>query len=215
MAMFTSAYSIFAGGSSYHWARETLCKDLGAEETYAKMEELAACVPVGSNGILFNPSLAGGTSQDKSVNIRGAFLGLHLGSTREDMIRATLEGITLNLRMSLELLSRHVSLSNHLLICGGGSKSPLWMQIFADVMNRDILKTNIDQDAASLGAAAICARAMGVWQDYSRIPDLHRTEHIWHPDEERSRIYEAIYPVFIRASELAADLGDYIAELHL
>lgn len=214
-SMFTSAYSIFAGGSSYHWARETLCKDLGTEETYAKMEELAALVPAGSNGIIFNPSLAGGTSQDKSVHIRGAFFGLHLGSTREDMIRATLEGITLNLRMSLELLSKQVSLSNRLLICGGGSKSPLWMQMFADVMNRDILKTNIDQDAASLGAAAICARATGIWQDYSRIPDLHKAAHIWHPDKKRSKIYEAIYPVFIRANELAADLGDYTAELHI
>ena len=210
-SMFTSAYSIFAGGSSYHWARETLCKDLGPEGTYEKMGELAARVPPGSNGILFNPSLAGGTSQDKSVNIRGAFLGLHLGSTREDMIRATMEGITLNLRVSLELLTRQVSLTDRLLICGGGSKSPLWMQIFADVMNREILKTNIDQDAASLGAAAVCARASGLWQDYSRIPDLHIAEQIWRPDETRCKIYQTIYPAFIRASEMAADLGDFIA----
>jgi xylulokinase len=209
--MFTSAYSIFAGGSSYLWARETLCKDLDPEGIFAKMDELAAGVPVGSNGILFNPSLAGGTSQDKSINIRGAFLGLHLGSTREDMIRAALEGITLNLRMSLELLSRHVSLTDRLLICGGGSKSPFLMQMFADGLNREILKTNVDQDAASLGAAAICARAMGLWQDYSRIPGLHVAERVWSPDETRNKAYEAIYPAFIRASELAADLGDYMA----
>ena len=212
-SMFTSAYSIFAGGSSYHWVRETLCKDLGPDGIYEQMGELAARVPPGSNGLLFNPSLAGGTSQDKSVNIRGAFLGLHLGSTREDMIRAALEGIALNLRTSFELLSRHVPPANQLLICGGGSKSPLWMQIFADVMNRDILKTNIDQDAASLGAAAVCARATALWRDYSGVPALHTAERIWHPDETRCKIYDELYPVFTRASEMAADLGDAMAQI--
>lgn len=208
--MFTSAYSIFAGGSSFRWARETLCRDLGMEDVYARMDALAAQVPIGSNGILFNPSLAGGTSQDRSVNIRGAFVGLHLGTTREDMIRATMEGIALNLRMSLELLAAHTALADRLLFCGGGSKSRFWMQMFADVFNMQILKTNVDQDAASLGAAAICARATGQWADYSRVPQLHRTEHICMPDAANHAAYAPVYAAFRHLSEVAADLGDYM-----
>ena len=68
------------------------------------MDQMADCIPVGANGVFFNPSLAGGTRQDKSPNIRGAFIGMHLGTTRADLIRSGLEGIALNLKLSLEAL---------------------------------------------------------------------------------------------------------------
>ena len=206
--MFTSAYSIFAGGSSYQWCRDHLCRDLAGKDAYRRMDELAAQVPVGSGGIIFNPSLAGGTSQDKSINIRGAFVNLHLGSTREAMIRAVLEGIALNLRSSLELLGKKTPLSDQLLFCGGGSKSPFWMQMFADIFGMEIIKTNIDQDAASLGAAAICARAAGLWKDYSAVPSLHTVERRCIPDKGVHADYEKIYRKFVHVSEVLADLGD-------
>lgn len=208
--MFTSAYSIFAGGSSYRWARETFCKDLDDKTVYQEMDQLASVSPIGSNGILFNPSLAGGTSQDKSVNIRGAFIGLHLGTTREDIIRATLEGIALNLKISYNLLIKHVSLSDHMLFCGGGSKSRVWMQMFADIFGIEIIKTNIDQDAASLGAAAICARAMNLWSDYAPLPALHAVELRCLPDPENNKKYEKIFPVFKHICDAVADLGDFM-----
>jgi xylulokinase len=211
-SMFTSAYSIFAGGSSFQWAGEVLCKDIPSDNLYAEMDRLASTAPIGSNGIFFNPSLAGGTSQDKSVNIAGAFIGLHLGNTREDMIRAVLEGIALNLRTSRELLSSKTVLSDQLLFCGGGSKSRFWMQMFADVFNMKIIKTNIDQSAASLGAAAICARAVGMIKDYSIIPDLHQIENICQPNSENHEQYDRIYRVFRHICDVIADLGDYIVQ---
>jgi len=211
--MFTSAFSIFAGGSSLRWAKETLCMDFkNAPQAYDEMCKIAATVPIGSNGIVFNPSLSGGTSQDKSINIRGAYLGLHLGTTRADMIRATLEGITLNLKMSISYLKTHTNVSDHILFCGGGSKSPFWMQMFADVFDMEIIKTNIDQDAASLGAAAISARAMGLWNDYSHIQSLHKVERRSLPIKENTERYSHLQTIFEHTSEVLADLGDYMME---
>ena len=172
--MFTSAFSIFAGGSSFRWIRETLCRDLPAENIYHRMASLADKVPIGSHGLIFNPSLAGGTSQDESVNIRGAFLNITLSTTREDMIRAAMEGIAMNLQMSIEYLKEQTHVADEILFCGGGSKSDVWMQMFAEIFDMEIIKSNIDQDAASVGAAAICARAMNVWKDYSKIKELHK-----------------------------------------
>ncbi len=209
--MYTSAYSIFAGGSSLKWVRDTLCKDLAGEaDVYDKMSTLASQSPIGANGILFNPSLAGGTSQDKSIHIRGAYIGLHLGVSRSDLIRAAMEGIALNLKMSLDLLSRQTPLSGELLFCGGGSKSAFWMQMFADIFGMEILKTNIDQNAASLGAAAICARAVGAWKDYTGIPKLHIVERRCSPNEENHKIYQDILQVFAHISDITADIGDYM-----
>jgi xylulokinase len=211
--MFTSAFSIFSGGSSFQWVRDEICKDLkpeGGGSLYDGMTALAETAPIGSGGILFNPSLAGGTSQDKSIHIRGAYLGLHLGTTRNDLIRAALEGITMNLKQSLNHLKRHTDISDQMLICGGGSKSRFWMQMFADVFNMDIIKTNIDQDAASIGAAAIAARGVGLWDDYNGIDALHEVEYRSVPDKNSVAQYEKLFEVFAHANEVMAELGEYM-----
>lgn len=208
--MYTSAYSIFAGGSSLRWVRDTLCKDLARENIYTEMDRLASTSPVGANGIIFNPCLAGGTSQDKSFNIKGGFFGLHLGTTREDMIRAAMEGIALNLRISLDNLKTHTQLSDKLLFCGGGSKSEFWMQMFADVFNMEIIKTNIDQDAASLGAACIAARSVGAIKDYSIINSIHHIESKKLPNSANAAQYEKLLVLFKHISDVASDLGDYM-----
>ena len=212
--MYTSAYSIFAGGSSYQWARDVLCQNLPRDNIYQAMDQLATQSPIGANGIIFNPSLAGGTSQDKSIHIRGAFAGLHLGTRQCDLLRAVLEGVTLNLKMSLDLLGKQTDMTSPLLICGGGSKSKFWMQMFADVFGMDLIRTNIDQDAASLGAAAICARAMKVWEDYSQLPKLHEVRYTCHAVEENHKAYEKVFEVFHHVSEVAADLGDYMYSVY-
>ncbi len=209
--LYTSAFSIFSGGSSLRWVKETLCRDIaGEKDAYDRMGRMASESPLGAGGVLFNPSLAGGTSQDKSVNIRGAFLNLHLGSRREDLIRATMEGIALNLRSSLLHLSEHTQLSQRILFCGGGAKSMFWMQMFADVFGTQVITTNIDQDAASLGAAAIAARASGVWEDYSAVESLHEIQRVFLPDTERHGEYLKLYSRYQRATDMLADLGEYL-----
>ncbi|MGE5495960.1 MAG: xylulokinase [Burkholderiales bacterium] len=208
--MYTSAFSIFAGGSSLRWVRDILCSDISGPGAYDRMSELAALSPLGANGVVFNPSLAGGTSQDKSVNIHGAFIGLKLGTRREDIIRAAMEGIALNLKMSVDNLRGLTYVSKDILFCGGGSKSDFWMQIFADVFDMNIIKTNIDQDAASVGVAAICARAAGIWYDYSGISRLHKVEKVFRPDQVNVAKYSRLYVVFSHICDVAADLGDYM-----
>ena len=209
--MYTSAYSIFSGGSSLKWVRDVICRDLAEfPDAYDKMTALAGTSPIGSNGLFFNPSLAGGSSQDKSVHISGNYIGIRLGTTTADLIRAAMEGITMNLRSSLELLAKKAKLDDELLICGGGSKSPFWLQMFADVFGMNIIKTNVDQDAASLGAAAICARATGLWEDYSPLPKLHTIQLRCTPDSQARAAYDRLYPVFCRLCDISSDLGEYL-----
>lgn len=83
---------------------------------------------------------AGGTSQDKSVNIRGAFLGLNLGTGRAELVHAAMEGIAMNLKLSLDELERHAELEKGIQFCGGGARNPYWMQMFADVFKGLLLR---------------------------------------------------------------------------
>lgn len=206
---YTSAVSIFSAGNSFRWVRDQLCHDLQSDvNAYDEMNKMVEHVPVGSNGILFNPSLAGGSSQESSPNLSGSFMGITLSNTREDLVHASMEGVAMALRKTLDILLRQVSIHGEMLLCGGGSKSPVWRQIFADIYNLPILKTNIDQDAASLGAAALAANSIGLWDGYDIIQEIHHTESISLPNATNNHRYEKLLRIYGLWSESLGTLGD-------
>ena len=209
---YTTGMSIFSGGTAHHWVREQIFQDV-TENGYRALDGLAESVPMGANGVLFNPSLAGGSAQEKSPNIRGAFLGISLATTRADLIRATLEGISMNLRMLLDAFSSVLKLENTMLLVGGGAKSRVWRRIFADVYNKKIVKKSVDQDAASLGAAALAEKCAGFWQDFTPLNTLHVTRNIEKPVEAHVQFYARLLPLFKESACFLADLGDKMKSL--
>ena len=217
--LYNSAVPVFASGSSFRWVRDNFCQDLirHAEETgtdvYDLMTELAATSPVGANHLIFHPNLAGGSSVDPSINIRGAFLGLDLGHKRSDIVRASMEGIALEMRMALDELRKLMPLNDEMVVVGGGSRSELWRQIYADTYNMQIIKTNIDQQAAALGAAAVAAVGIGAWQDFSLIDAIHQVVDVTHPIPANVAKYDELLPVFLKASRYLAELGDDVAAM--
>ncbi len=219
--MYASATAIFSAGNSLRWVKEQLFRDLelnaaatGAD-VYDLMTALAAKSPVGSRKLIFNPSLAGGSPIEKSPNIRGGFIGLRLGHTREDLLRATLEGICLNLRMSLDILRELTQVGNEMLIVGGGSKSRFWRQLFADVYGMNVVKTNVGQDAGSLGAMACAAVGIGLWNDFGPVKKAHKRKTVCEPDRVNSAAYEKLLPVFAEIAGMQADAGDLLQALQL
>lgn len=210
--MYNSATAIFSAGTSHSWVLRELCRDLADPADpgaiYERTEALAREVPPGSRGLLFNPSLAGGSSLDPSPRIRGAFLGLTLEHTRADLVRATLEGICLGLRVALDVLASLTTVQDEMILAGGGAKSPLWRQMLSDVLGKRVLKTSVDQQAAALGAAAVAAVGIGAWKDFSRIRDLHEVQARHEPDPSVSGIYAGILPGFREASRYLSGYGD-------
>lgn len=217
--MFTSALAIFSSGSSYQWVRDNICPNLVAAaqkqgvDAYKLMDDLAADVPIGSRRLLFDPSLAGGSSLDASPAIRGAYLGIDLGHTQADLIRAAMEGVAMNLRLVLDELRRLCSVQDAMVVVGGGSKSRLWRQILSDVLNMRILKTSVGQDAGSLGAAAVAAVGCGMWKDFSVINGVHSIQDASEPVPEHVSRYEALLPVFKYAKDCQSSIADLLSQL--
>jgi len=179
------------------------------------MNREAEKAPLGANKLLFNPSLAGGTSQDDSVHMRGAYIGLDLKHGRPELLRAAMEGIALNLRLRLDLLRKYTRLEDEILFVGGGAKSRFYLGIFADVFNTRILKTTIDQDAGALGAAALAAVGSGLWKDFSRIDEIHQVVELVEPDQENNRQYEKLLPVFALANGYLAKVSAALRQVEL
>jgi xylulokinase len=211
--LFTSAVSIFSGGNSFRWIRDALFGGgaaLDGRDAYDLMNELAAASPVGAHALLFNPSLAGGSLLEPSPHIRGAFAGIDLRHTRGDLVRAGMEGIAMNLGAVLEVLRRFVPLAPEMLMVGGGSKSALWRQIFADVYRMDCVKTNVDQEAGSLGAAAVAAVGAGLWNGFAKVDEVHQVQGVQKPIPENVEKYSRLMPAFELLRRHQAELGDLL-----
>ncbi len=219
--MFTSAVSIFSAGSSLKWVIDNLFTYLEQEadetgkDVYELFSELAGSSPVGANKLLFNPSLAGGTSQDPGLNIRGAYSGIDLGHTPADVARSCMEGIAINLGLVLDILRSYTELRDEMMLVGGGSKSSLWRQIFADVFDMKIVRTNIGQEAGSLGAAAVGAVGCGLWDNFSRIDEVHTIQEIVEPIPENVNGYKKLKSAFKYERKCQAEIGKMLHSLVL
>ena len=215
--MYASATSIFAAGSSLRWVRDSICPDLAEKEAngsiddaYVEMNRMAAASEPGANGLLYNPSLAGGAMIEESKNICGGFVGLRLAHTRNDLVRSAMEGIAYNLRYALEVLRQYNVQPEEMLAVGGGAKSPFWLQMFADVFKISVLKTGVEQDCASLGAAAIALFGLGYWKDYSRIDEIHQLQHRYEPNALLARVYDTHYELSRKIAHFMALSGDML-----
>jgi xylulokinase len=214
--MYTSALSIFSGGNTYRWVRNTLCPDLlelektTGEDAYRIMDALAAESTAGANGLFFVPTLAGGASMDKSPNARGSITGLDLKHTRSDIIRATMEGVCLGLRIALDELRSNVALQDKMLIVGGGSKSPYWRQLFADIYGMQTTESTVGENAGSLGAMACAAIGAGIWKDFKPLAGLNKPVGALNPNRENMALYNwKIYPKFRKLNAYMSEFADY------
>lgn len=212
---YVSATAIFSAGNSLRWVRDNLFSDLcqneaeGGDSAYKIIDELADSSPLGANKLFFIPTLSGASCLDKSKNAKGMFIGLDLMHTRADLARATLEGIALNLRFALNVLADYAKISDDMLIVGGGAKSKVWRQIFADIYNKNIITTDIGEDAGSFGAAAIAGVGADIWTDFSEAINSIATRTCISPSENME-CYNSLHSAYKQLLDISADAGDII-----
>jgi ribulokinase len=151
-------------GASVTWYREQFCH---AETEAARatphgdphrlLEETAARVPAGSDGVMFLPYLMGERSPVWDAKASGAFIGLSLFHARAHLYRAVLEGVSFALQHNIEAGRKGAqSLDDKLIVVGGAAHSDLWMQIIADVTGYPVYTIKEDVEAA-MGAALLAA----------------------------------------------------------
>ena len=206
---FTSAIGVFSTGSSFRWIKEQLCDYI----TFEAMLEHAAGSPLGAGGVMFLPSMAGGSSLDLSQNVRGGFVHLDLGATRGDMLRAAVEGIAMGQAVALKELEKLSPLSSEMLAVGGGARSDFWMQIYADMYAKSMIRSQVGQQAAALGAAAAALVGLGLWADYSPIGEIHKISSVIEPILENSADYDKQLAIFEKLNGYLCDVGDEMSRL--
>ena len=199
--------------------RSQLCSDLveaeqnDGESSYAAMDRLAQSSPPGANGLIMTPTLAGGNLLDKSPNARGTLSGLDLKHTRADLIRASLEGICLGLKLALVELEAKTPMSKSMLLVGGGAKSAFWRSLFADIYEKTIISSRAGENAGAIGAMACAAVGVGAWRDYSQLLEInHPIDHVT-PNPDNSALYRNIFQAYQKIAAFQSELADFRKEL--
>jgi xylulokinase len=167
-------------------------------DVYRIMDRIAERVPAGSNGVIYTPWLYGERSPIEDKNVRASIFNLSLENSREDIIRAVLEGVALNTRWMLnpaeKFLGRKIKALNFV---GGGARSRVWCQIFADVMNVTIRQVKDPIEVNARGAAFIAAEALGLLK-FEDLSGKVEFENVYTPDPKNREVYDKVFGEFVR-----------------
>lgn len=153
----TYAYNI-SGGAVVRWYRDQLARHLSAQakaERVSVYDLLNRACPKEPTDVIVLPFLQGmGGTPDVRPNARGMFYGVTMETGLPEFYRAILEGLTFEMAYNLEKLEGFGVAPNRLYACGGGARSKVWLQIKADIWNREILPVKTEETGA-LGSAIL------------------------------------------------------------
>jgi xylulokinase len=148
---------MLSAAGSLRWLRDAIAPGT----SYDDLVGAAAGIPAGSDGLRFLPYLTGERSPHPDPLARGAFVGLTLTHDRRHLTRAVLEGVAFGLRDGLDLMiEAGMPAPSVIRASGGGTASPLWRQILADVLDAEIATVDTAEGAA-YGAALLAAVGAG------------------------------------------------------
>ncbi|GLQ98553.1 carbohydrate kinase [Dyella mobilis] len=166
-------------------------------DVYPLLDRIADRVPPGSRGLTYLPWLLGERTPVDDGHLRAGLFNLSLEHTREDVIRAFLEGVALNTRWMLEPMLDFVDgkRSPGITIVGGGGQSDVWCQMIADITGMAIQQPRAPIQANALGAAFIAAVGLGELS-FHDIPALCRPRQQFEPRQTTRTLYDDCFATF-------------------
>lgn len=217
--MYSPCGTMQAAGGSYQWLRDVFCvpeKDAASQlkvSPYELMNLQVEQSPPGANNLLYLPYLLGERSPRWNPNARGVFFGLTVQHSRADIIRATMEGITFNLRVILEAFQEQGAQVDAMRVIGGGARGRVWRQVLADIFDLPIVRPNLLEDATSMGAAIAGGVGVGLFRDFQVAVQLTPIIDVITPNEQNKEKYDRMYQVFNDCYRVMAPLYEELAEL--
>jgi len=192
---------IDSGGGSLKWFKDSFCQAEIAKaeklglEVYDVLNQMAADIEPGAEGALFFPYLMGERTLG-SPYARGVFFGLTPRTGKGSMVRAIMEGVTFELRRTLEIVEDAGHLIDVIYHNGGGSNSAPWNQIKADIYQKKV-QTFENSEGGILGAGILAGVGVGVYPDAAAGAEacLHVSQEYLPRPETRDR-YNRLYDLF-------------------
>lgn len=190
-----------AGGGSYKWFKDNFCLAQVEEarrrgiSPYQVLSEGASTVPAGSEGLLFLPYLLGERTLGSSAS-RGVFFGLTPRHTVSHCARAIMEGVSFDLRRSLEIIEEKGVPINEVRAIGGGARSSVWCEIKSNVYRKPV-RTLANFEGGIVGAAMLAGIGVGLYGSAEEAVDsLVRLESTFTVDAQLAQRYDGFYTLY-------------------
>ena len=193
------------GGNVLQWYAEQVLNRRGDDA--AELERLVAeadTVAPGCEGLVFLPYLLGERAPVWDAHARGVFFGIRSIHDQRHFLRAALEGVSYSLRQTGASLEETIGPIERIYASGGFTRSPIWLQLMADIFQKKVVVTG-SADASAVGAAQLGFYALGVLPGLDAIASLVKVEAVYEPDGGRAGVYQRNYEIF---TELYSRLKD-------
>ena len=157
---------------------------------YQLLDSEADAVPVGSDGLIVLDYFQGNRTPHTDSLARGTILGLSLQTSRGHVFRALMEGIAYGMRDILTTFEKNDFAVLRIIACGGATNSPVFMQLYADVLGRALYTTRVSE-ASLLGSAVVAAVGAGAFPDLQSASEAMVTIHgEYQPDMDNFAAYQ-------------------------
>ncbi|MFH1009060.1 MAG: FGGY-family carbohydrate kinase [Candidatus Latescibacterota bacterium] len=194
----------FTGGCLLKWYRDTfgqMEKQEAERRGKDAYEIIVSDLPDGPSRVMILPHFTMTGTPYYATDAKGAMLGLTLETTRADIVKAILEGVTFEMKQNVVLLEEAGIPIQSLRITGGGAKSEPWMQLKADIMGKPIVSLHVSE-GSSAGAAILAGVATEEFDSIAEgVAQWVRVKQVFEPDralharyQDRFEIYRKIYP---------------------
>lgn len=191
-------------GGAYSWFKDALCSaevekaSIEGRSSFEVLETIAASAPPGSRNLIYLPYLNGERCPYADPTARGAFVGLSLQHGRSEFTRSVMEGVVFSLRQVFEAIKR---LGDSVYIeeirsSGGGSISPLWRQIQADIFQVPVKTVSGSAEGGAYGASLVAGTGCGFWSSLQEAAGILTTETETVPNRVVKTLYDDLYDVY-------------------
>ncbi|QAS53373.1 gluconokinase [Halobacillus litoralis] len=182
------------GGLVLKWVQqlfETESESLPLE----KLSELAAEVEAGSENLLFLPYLNGERAPFWKAEAKGSFIGLTPSHRKEHMTRAAMEGVLFSILHIASALERLGNKHEKIFASGGFARSPVWVQMLADLFNKRI-DIPVSHQSSAWGAAWVALYSLGHVDRLEDIKESIPMNQHYVPNEENHQKYRQLFDVY-------------------
>jgi ribulose-phosphate 3-epimerase len=182
-------------GSLLRWARSNLLTSANSDSnvTYAELDLEASAIKPGSDGLVALETFQGSRTPVTDPLARGALVGLTLAHKRAHVWRALLEAVCFGTKACIGALQAAGHSCNEIIIAGGATRSPLWLQLHADVTGKPVVVCEYS-DAPLLGCAILAAVGVGLYKSVPEGVDaMVRVARRIEPNAEKNFEYEDLY----------------------
>jgi ribulose kinase len=189
-------------GSIVNWLKQLL----PASTSYDELNAAALALPPGAEGLVVLDHFQGNRTPYTDANARGVISGLTLRHGPAHLYRAMIEGVSFGTALIFETMHANGFSPQEVVVCGGATRSDLWVQIHADTAGLPLVLTEV-ADAPALGSAILAAVGAGCYNNMIEASDaMVRVVRRVEPDRARHAAYQPLYEAYKDTYPAIADI---------